>query len=42
MDKNGVPPTKRFVFGNRVTWLDSIPEIIRPWRKCGDPGLPWV
>ncbi|GJW38450.1 hypothetical protein Tco_0064295 [Tanacetum coccineum] len=22
--------------------LDSVPEFIRPWRKCGDPGLPWV
>ncbi|GJY34450.1 hypothetical protein Tco_0418919 [Tanacetum coccineum] len=29
MDKHGVPPTKRFVFGNRVTYLDSIPEFIR-------------
>ncbi|GKG33277.1 hypothetical protein Tco_0430787, partial [Tanacetum coccineum] len=26
MDKHGVPPTKRFVFGNRVTYLDSIPN----------------
>ncbi|GKE09097.1 hypothetical protein Tco_1412648, partial [Tanacetum coccineum] len=21
---------------------ESIPEFICPWRKCGDPGLPWV
>ncbi|GKG12760.1 hypothetical protein Tco_0346997, partial [Tanacetum coccineum] len=34
-----MPPTKRLF---RVTKLDPIPEFIRPWRKFGDPELPWV
>ncbi|GJW98099.1 hypothetical protein Tco_0179907 [Tanacetum coccineum] len=34
MDKHGVPPMKRFVFGNRVTYLDSIPKFISVlWEK---------
>ncbi|GKF79844.1 hypothetical protein Tco_0235412, partial [Tanacetum coccineum] len=40
MDKHGVSPMKRFVFGNRVTKLDSIPAFSCPWGWFGDPRQP--